>query len=103
MRFLSSSALASAPKLRLAASCSAAETIELLLPRPARQLPGPQSLGRARVADLQIGAARGLRKSRAAPVPVAAAITRPWRPPAPYACSCPSARLRSLHAPARGS
>src|SRR6185312_5205140 len=68
MRFLSSSALASAPKLRLAASCSAAETIELLLPRPARQSPGPESPGRARLADLQIGAARGLCKSRAAPL-----------------------------------
>src|SRR3954451_4960121 len=34
MRFFSSSALARAPKLRFAASCSAAETIFGFLPRP---------------------------------------------------------------------
>src|SRR5690242_4698457 len=34
MRFLSSSALASAPKLRFAASCSAAETMFGFLPPP---------------------------------------------------------------------
>src|SRR3954468_16710745 len=49
MRFLSSSALASAEKLRLAASCSAAETIRSLLPARApppilaRQRAGPCS------------------------------------------------------------
>src|SRR5437764_10700332 len=35
MRFFSSSALARAPKLRFAASCSAAETMFGFLPRPA--------------------------------------------------------------------
>src|SRR5262249_15987544 len=39
MRFLSSSALASAPKLRLAASCSAAETISSS--EPPRYAPWP--------------------------------------------------------------
>src|SRR3954454_975542 len=39
MRFLSSSALASAPKLRLAANCSAAETIGLPCPPPAVSCP----------------------------------------------------------------
>src|ERR1700686_4026574 len=39
MRFFSSSALASAPKLRFAANCSAAETMSHFLPRPLRRLP----------------------------------------------------------------
>src|SRR5690348_5743690 len=39
MRFLSSSALASAPKLRLAANCSAAETIGLPCPPPPLSCP----------------------------------------------------------------
>src|SRR4029079_15180711 len=45
MRFFSSSALASAEKLILAASCSAAETIESSLPRaPFRQIWGSGGL-----------------------------------------------------------
>jgi hypothetical protein len=36
MRFFSSSAFASAPKLRFAASCSAAETMFGFLPPPSR-------------------------------------------------------------------
>src|SRR5215468_9317984 len=40
MRFLSSSALASAEKLRLAASCSAAETMGLKLPFRPQERPG---------------------------------------------------------------
>src|SRR5258708_26337879 len=39
MRFFSSSALASAPKLRFAASCSAAETMFGFLPPPLRRRP----------------------------------------------------------------
>src|SRR5437870_5042018 len=42
MRFFSSSAFASCPKLRLAASCSAAETMFGFLPEPAS--PTPQEL-----------------------------------------------------------
>src|SRR5215831_10040874 len=51
MRFLSSSALASAPKLRFAASCSAAETIFSFLPSPARDDLGTSGLSRSDYPD----------------------------------------------------